>query len=105
MVTFYCLFARPEPENIWHTVETGDLSEDKFYGRLDQSPETEVLQVLAASWDTLDTTKRAEVVESPGILLLGFFVLLSLTFLYLFFLVQLWELTMVFRMQGKGSAN
>lgn len=67
MVAFYCLFARPEPENIWRTVETGDLSEDKFYGRLDQSPETEVLQILAASWDTLDTTKRAEVVESPGL--------------------------------------
>lgn len=67
MVAFYCLFARPEPENIWRTVETGDLSEDKFYGWLDQSPETEVLQVLAASWDTLDTTKPAEVVESPGL--------------------------------------
>lgn len=58
MDAFYCLFARPEPENIWPPVETEDLSEDKFYGRLDQSPETEVLQVLAASCDTLDTTKR-----------------------------------------------
>lgn len=58
MVAFYCLFARPEPKDIWHTVETGDLTEDKFYGRLDQSPETEVLQVLATSCVTLDTTER-----------------------------------------------
>lgn len=56
---FIAVFARQKLDNIWHTLGTGDLSEDKFYGRSNQSPETEVLvlQVLAASCDILDTAK------------------------------------------------
>lgn len=101
---FIALFARQKPENIWHTVETGDLSEDKFYGRSDQSPETEVLPALVASRDRLDTTElfwlshvsRSCIWDSLGPLL---------DFLCLFFLVQWWGLIMAFLMQGKRSAN
>lgn len=55
---FIALFcARQKPENIWHIMETRDLNEDRLYGRLDQSPGTEVVQVLVASCDIFHTTK------------------------------------------------